>query len=155
MRHSILIVLASLLLAGCIGTKSNVVRPNAAPAGAQLWYTIENAQLMTPAGLDVLQGQLDARLAAVRVADGTPGALHVKVEITHYYFRHAAVRATVGAMAGVDRIWSNVVVLDPGTGTELGRIEVQSKNPTAVGSSNQLIRDHADEIADFVLAVRR
>lgn len=44
---------------------------------------------------------------------------------------------------------------DPATGAELGQVEVKSKNLTAVDSANMLVRDHADDIADFVLAASR
>ncbi|KAF1706997.1 hypothetical protein CSC71_13600 [Pseudoxanthomonas sangjuensis] len=58
----------------------------------------------------------------------------------------------VGIMAGKDRVLSTVQVLDPVTGEELGRLNVESGNATAVGSAGGLLRGHADEIADFVLA---
>ena len=139
------------LLTGCIGTSSKVARPNAAVAGSKLWYSVENSGGMTPEGLAVLRGRLDERFAAVRAAEGTAGAVHVRVTVTQYRMRHGAARALIGVMAGKDTVRSTVQVLDPATGQELGRLEVDSGNATAVGSAGGLLRGHADEIADFVL----
>lgn len=152
MRSALLVALLVATLAGCIGTSSQVARPNSSQVGSKLWYTVENPGGMTPEGLAVLRGQLDSRFAVVRVADGSPGAMHVRITVTQYRMRHGAARATVGIMAGTDKVLSTVQVLDPATGAELGRLEVDSGNATAVGSAGGLLRGHADEIADFVLA---
>jgi hypothetical protein len=106
---------------------------------------------MTPQGLTVLKTRLDERFQAVRVVDGSPGAVHVKITVTSYYMRPGAARALVGIMAGRDSVLSTVQVLAPSTGDELGRLNVDSGNATAVGSAGGLLRGHADEIADFVL----
>ena len=148
----ILIVVAlTVTLAACIGTSSNVTRPNASAVGSKLWYTVDNPGGMTPEGMTVLRSRLDERFVAVRAADGYPGAVHVKVTVTAYRMRHGAARALVGIMAGKDTVLSTVQVLDPATGQELGRLNVESGNATAVGSAGGLLRGHADEIADFVL----
>lgn len=148
----ILIVVAlTVTLAACIGTSSNVARPNASAVGSKLWYTVDNPGGMTPEGMTLLRSRLDERFVAVRTADGTPGAVHVKVTVTAYRMRHGAARALVGIMAGKDTVLSTVQVLDPATGQELGRLNVESGNATAVGSAGGLLRGHADEIADFVL----
>lgn len=107
---------------------------------------------MTPEGLAVLRTRLDERFIAVRAMEGAPGAIQVKVTVTRYRMRHGAARALVGIMAGKDTVLSTVQVLDPMTGQELGRLDVESGNATAVGSAGCLLRGHADEIADFVLA---
>lgn len=150
MRLLLLAALAAMLT-GCIGTSSKVARPNAAATDSKLWYSVENTGGMTPEGLAVLRGRLDERFVAVRALEGTPGAVHVRVTITQYRMRHGAARALVGVMAGKDTVRSTVQVLDPATGQELGRLEVDSGNATAVGSAGGLLRGHADEIADFVL----
>lgn len=151
MRSIVLAALAAVAVTGCIGTSSNVARPNAAATGSKLWYSVENPGGMTPEGLTVLRGRLDERFVAVRAAEGTPGAVHVRVTVTQYRMRHGAARALVGVMAGTDKVLSTVQVLDPASGHELGRLEVESGNATAVGSAGGLLRGHADEIADFVL----
>lgn len=148
---AILAAVGCLLLAGCIGTSSTVARPNASAVGSKLWYTVDNPGGMTPEGMQVLRARLDERFVAVRTADGTQGAVHVKVTVTAYRMRHGAARALVGIMAGKDTVLSTVQVLDPATGQELGRINVESGNATAVGSAGGLLSGHADEIADFVL----
>ncbi|CAN4277991.1 DUF4410 domain-containing protein [Pseudoxanthomonas sp. LjRoot125] len=146
------IAICCLSLAACIGTSSKVARPNASAIGSKLWYTIENPGGMTPEGMAVLRTRLDERFVAVRAAESTPNAVHVKVTVTAYRMRHGAARALVGIMAGKDAVLSTVQVLDPATGQELGRLNVESGNATAVGSAGGLLRGHADEIADFVLA---
>lgn len=140
------------LLAGCIGTSSKVGRPNSAQAGAQLWYSIDNPGAMTPEGLAVLRERLDERLRASIATEGTPGAVHVKITVIRYRMRHGAARALVGLMAGKDTVLSTVQILDPDSGHELGRLDVESGNATALGSAGGLLRGHADEIADFVLS---
>lgn len=151
MRLLLLAALAAMLT-GCIGTSSNVARPNSSQVGSKLWYTVENPGGMTPEGLAVLRGRLDERFVAVRAAEGTPGAVQVRVTVTRYRMRHGAARALVGIMAGKDTVLSTVQVIDPTSGQELGRLDVESGNATAVGSAGGLLRGHADEIADFVLA---
>jgi len=147
----IFIAIFGALLSGCIGTSSKVARPNAAVTGTKLWYTVDNPGGMTPEGLAVLRTRLDERFVAVRAAEGAPDAIQVKVTVTRYRMRHGAARALVGIMAGKDTVLSTVQVLDPATGQELGRLDVESGNATAVGSAGGLLRGHADEIADFVL----
>lgn len=150
MRALILAIALPFALAACIGTSSKVARPNAAAVGSKLWYTIDNPGGMTPEGMQVLRARLDERFVAVRTADGAPGAVQVKVTVTAYRMRHGAARALVGIMAGKDTVLSTVQVLDE-SGAELGRLNVESGNATAVGSAGGLLRGHADEIADFVL----
>lgn len=152
MRGALFIALLVTALTGCIGTSSKIARANSSQVGSKLWYTVENPGGMTPEGLAVLRGQLDSRFAMVRVADEALNAVHVRITITKYRMRHGAARATVGIMAGTDKVLSTVQVLDPATSQELGRLEVDSGNATAVGSAGGLLRGHADEIADFVLA---
>lgn len=139
-------------LSGCIGTDSNVMRPNAGAAGARYWYKVDNPGGMTPEGLSILQNQLDRRLVAVRAAESDPTALRADVHITSYRMRHGAARALVGVMAGTDHIRSLVVIVEPKSGKEIGRAYVESKNQTAIGSAGGLIEGHANEIADFILS---
>jgi len=150
--RSIIMLVCAVVLSGCIGTSSKVARPNAAVPGSKLWYTIDNQGGMTPEGLAVLRARLDERFVSVRAMEGTPDAVHVKVTVTRYRMRHGAARALVGIMAGKDTVLSTVQVIDPVTSEELGRLDVESGNATAVGSAGGLLRGHADEIADFVLA---
>ena len=155
MRRSwamVVVAFGCLVLAGCIGTSSKVARPNASAIGSKLWYSVDNPGGMTPEGMAVLRARLDERFVAVRTAEGSPDSVHVKVTVTAYRMRHGAARALVGVMAGKDTVLSTVQVIDPETGQELGRLNVESGNATAVGSAGGLLRGHADEIADFVLA---
>ncbi len=64
----------------------------------------------------------------------------------NYYMRHGAARAMVEIMAGSDNIQSRVKIKDSSTGNVLSEFTVQSKNPTAWGTSKGLIEEHADKI---------
>lgn len=149
--RQMLAVLLCLTLTACIGTRGSVITPNRADAGAGYWYEVVNHGGMTPQGLEVLQAQLDRRLASVRTDKMAPGALQVRITVTSYRMRHGAARALVGVMAGTDRVNSRVEIVQPETGDVLGSMTVESKNQTALGSAGGLLERHADEIADFVL----
>lgn len=145
------VLLLCSTLTACVGTSSKVARPNATATGSRLWYTINNPGGMTPEGMSVLRSRLDERFVAVRAPEGSPNTVEVRITVTQYRMRHGAARALVGVMAGTDKVLSTVQILEPTTGQELGRLEVDSGNATAVGSAGGLLRGHADEIADFVL----
>lgn len=152
MKGFIIAALIAFTATGCIGTSSKITTPNQAAAGTRYWYTIENRGYMSAEGMEILRARLDERLATELVAADSPGALRAQVVIGSYRMRHGAARALVGVMAGTDEIRSSVTIIDPKTGEQLGQVSVESKNQTAVGSAGGLIRGHADEIADFLMA---
>lgn len=152
MKGFIVAALVALATTGCIGTSSKITASNQAAAGARYWYTIDNHGYMSPEGLGILHARLDERLGHELAPADSPGAFRADVVISSYRMRHGAARALVGVMAGTDEIRSSVTIVDPQTGERLGRIDVESKNQTAIGSAGGLIAGHADEIADFLLA---
>lgn len=152
MKGLALAVLVAFASTGCIGTSSQITAPNQAAAGTHYWYTIDNRGNMSPEGMTILKARLDERLGPVLARGATGGAYEADIVISSYRMRHGAARALAGVMAGTDEIRSSVTIVDPGTGERIGRIDVNSKNQTALGSAGGLIEGHADEIADFLLA---
>lgn len=84
--------------------------------------------------------------------EGSAGAdRKAEIVIVNYYMRHGATRALVGIMAGADNILSQVTVRDGG-GAVLGEFTVESKNPSAWGTSRGMIEEHADKIVGYLKA---
>jgi hypothetical protein len=57
-------------------------------------------------------------------------------------------------MAGADNILSQVTVRDAASGSVLGEFVVESKNPSAWGTSRGLIEEHADKIVSYLKSGR-
>lgn len=150
-----LLCLMAIVLTGCMGTTGQVYTPNKA-VGSRYWYEIVNSAELSEAGERVLREKLDIELRSrnLLAVETDPVARKVNITITNYYMRPAAARFLVGIMAGRDNIHSVVTIVDAKNGEELGRIEVDSRNPTAMGTSNGLIEGHATEIADFLAGVK-
>ncbi|WP_457097785.1 DUF4410 domain-containing protein [Lysobacter sp. P5_B9] len=151
----VLFLLIAGFLSGCMGTTGQVYVPNKA-VGSRYWYEIVNSAEMSEAGVQELRKELDIELRSrnLLAVETDPEARKVKITITNYYMRAAAARFLVGIMAGRDNIHSVVTITDVKSGEELGRIEVDSHNPTAMGTAGGLIESHATEIADFMSGVR-
>jgi uncharacterized protein DUF4410 len=146
------IVLCCALFAGCAGTSLRVSEQYQPSAGQRFTYDIINKAPMSDEGLAIMRERLTSQLAASGLlatsADGSARAVQIVIE--NYYMRHGATRAMVGVMAGSDNILSTIVVKDVKTGTALSKFEVQSKNPTAWGTSRGMIEDHADKIVNYL-----
>ncbi|GAB3367295.1 hypothetical protein GCM10027431_10750 [Lysobacter rhizosphaerae] len=138
-----------------MGTTGQVYVPNKA-VGSRYWYEIVNSAEMSEAGVQELRKELDIELRSrdLLAVETDPEARKVKITITNYYMRAAAARFLVGIMAGRDNIHSVVTITDVKSGEELGRMEVDSRNSTAMGTAGGLIESHATEIADFMSGVR-
>lgn len=136
--------LCTLLLAGCAGTSLNVQKAYPPATGEQFSYSVNPKVEVSAEALEILDGRLKSQLGN---ADGA--GRKVEIVITNYYMRHGATRALVGIMAGADNILSQVTVRDAG-GAVLGEFTVESKNPSAWGTSRGLIEEHADKIARYV-----
>lgn len=146
MNRLVIFALAALL-AGCIGTSSNVRSPYAASVQDKFSYTLDNHGGMTPEGREIFEARLRQQLAG-QLSD-SPESKRINVRVNHYRIRNGATRFLVGVMAGRDRIQSTVTVTSA-DGAPLGTIEVDSANSTAMGTGRGLIQGHADEIAEFV-----
>jgi hypothetical protein len=64
--------------------------------------------------------------------------------------RHGATRALVGVMAGADNMQSSVQVRDKKSQAVVGEFFVESKNPTAMGTSRGMIVEHANKIVQYL-----
>jgi hypothetical protein len=57
-------------------------------------------------------------------------------------------------MAGADNMQSSVQVKDRKTQAVVGEFAVESKNPTAMGTSRGMIIEHADKIVEYLTSGR-
>lgn len=138
---------ASTVLTGCAGTSALVKTPYKVVQGEQFNLQLNKTDNISAEGLSILQNRLNEQLTASNLLAGNNSANRtIDVTITNYYMRHGAARALAGIMAGVDNIKSTVKVKDATTGQVLSEFNVESKNPTAWGTSKGLIEDHANKI---------
>ncbi len=146
---SIMCIALTMLLTACAGTSGRVQTAYVPAKGEKF-----NLQLTAPVdtnaeGVQILRERLNLTLAQYQrlATPADAAARKVEVDVKNYYFRHGAVRALVGIFAGVDNIQSSVTVKDTATGKVLAQFMVESKNPTAWGTSRGLLEQHADQIA--------
>lgn len=89
----------------------------------------------------VIQSHLrDAGLLAPAAAEG-----RIEVVVKHFYVRSNGARFWAGIMAGRDKIISQVRVLGV-DGAQAGDFEVETTNTTAWGTTEGLMKTHAEEI---------
>jgi hypothetical protein len=145
------LLVASLLLTGCAGTKMSVQAPYQPTQGAALAYVVNPKVEVSDEALGILRQRLDSQLRASGLLASSAGASkQVEISIVNYYMRHGATRALVGVMAGADNMQSSVIVKDSTTQAVLGEFKVESSNPTAMGTSRGMIEDHADKIVAYL-----
>jgi hypothetical protein len=151
------LVIAGLLLSGCAGTASKVQSEYRLAPGEKLRLQLTTPPNASPEGIAILNSRLTTQLASNGLlgAASDPAARIVDVTVTNYYMRHGATRALVGIMAGSDNIQSTVKIKDQTNGNVLSEFAVESKNPTAWGTSQGLIEDHADQIVETLKAGKR
>ncbi len=151
------IVLGSAaVLTGCAGTSALVKTPYKMVQGEQFNLQLNKTDNISAEGLSILQNRLNDQLTANSLLAGNNTAKRtVEVTITNYYMRHGAARALAGIMAGVDNIKSTVKVKDAATGQVLSEFNVESKNPTAWGTSKGLIEQHADKIVAILKGAKK
>ena len=151
-RFLLSLVVSCLLIAGCAGTTMRVQTEYRPVAGEKFGYEIVNMAKMSEEALVIMRLRLDGELANKGLLATGPQESGRKVEIvvTNYYMRHGAARSLVGVMAGADNITSTVKVKDGKTNAVLGEFVVESKNPTALGTSRGLVEGHADLIVRYL-----
>ena len=152
-----IVLLSCLLLAGCAGTSLRVNAPYQPTAGQKFTFDIVNKEKMSDQGLTIMRERLKNQLEAsgLLAANASESSRTVEITIDNYYMRHGATRATVGVMAGADKILTTIVVKEGKTQGVLSRFTVYSKNPTAWGTSQGMIEEHADKIVDYLKSGRR
>jgi Domain of unknown function (DUF4410) len=149
-------VLASLLLSGCAGTALRVQSAYQPASGDKITYAIFPKVEVSDEALSILRQELDSQLQGkgLLAANPTEARKSVEISITNYYMRHGATRALVGIMAGADNMQSSVQVKDRTTQVVVGEFAVESKNPTAWGTSRAMIMEHADKIVEYLTSGR-
>jgi hypothetical protein len=149
-------VLASLLLGGCAGTALRVQSAYQPASGDKLTYVVVPKVEVSDEALSILRQELDSQLQAKGLLAANPAEARksVEISITNYYMRHGATRALVGVMAGADNMQSSVQVKDRKTQTVVGEFAVESKNPSAWGTSRGMIMEHADKIVEYLRSGR-
>jgi hypothetical protein len=146
------LTVSCLLIAGCAGTSMRVQTQYHPVAGEKLRYEIVNMANVSEEGLVIMRLRLNNDLSGkgLLATGAQESSRAVQVVVNTYYMRNGATRALVGVMAGSDRIISTVNVKEVKTGAVLGEFVVESKNPTAMGTSRGLIEQHADLIARYL-----
>jgi len=140
------------LMAGCAGTAARVQSEYRATQGEKLELRLAAPPSATEEGLQILRDRLTSKLSNEALLATSPASATrtLDVTVTHYRIRHGAVRAMVGIMAGTDNVQSIVRIKDPANGVILSEFSVESKNPTAWGTSRGLLEDHADKIFEIL-----
>lgn len=151
------LILASLLLGGCAGTSLRVQTAYQPDYGDKLTYVVVPKVEVSDEALSILRQELDSQLQSkgLLAASPTEARKSVEISITNYYMRHGATRALVGIMAGADNMQSSVQVKDRKTLAVVGEFAVESKNPSAWGTSRGMIMEHADKIVEYLRSGRR
>jgi len=149
-------VLTSLLLGGCAGTALRVQSAYQPASGDKLTYVVVPKVEVSDEGLSILRQELDSQLQGKGLLAASPveAKKSVEISITNYRMRHGAARALVGVMAGTDNMQSSVQVKDRKTQAVVGEFAVESKNPTAWGTSRGMITEHAGRIVEYLTSGR-
>lgn len=151
-RFLLSLVVSCLFVAGCAGTSMRVQTEYRPVAGEKFRYDIVNTANVSEEALVIMRLRLNSELTnkGLLATGSQESGRKAEIIITNYYMRHGAARALVGVMAGADNITSTVKVKDEKTSAVLGEFVVESKNPTALGTSRGLIEGHADLIARYL-----
>lgn len=145
---AIFLVASAALLGGCAGTSATIQSEYRVAPGEKLKLQLNTPPTASEEGVGILRERLNSQLDAngLLAASGAGTNRAIEVNVTNYYMRHGAARALVGIMAGSDNIQSTVKIKDLASGKVLSEFKVESKNPSAWGSSKGLIQNHADKI---------
>jgi hypothetical protein len=151
------LIVASSLLAGCAGTSAMVKSEYRLAQGEKLNLQLTAPPTASEEGITILRERLTAQLSSNRLlaAASDASVRTIEVAVTNYYMRHGATRAMVGIMAGADNIQSTVKVKDQASGKVLSEFTVESKNPSAWGTSRGLIEEHADKVVETLKGAKR
>jgi len=146
------VVVASLLLGGCAGTALRVQTAYQPTPGDKVTYAVVPKVQVSEEALSILRQELESQLqgSGLLAANSGEARKNVEISITNYYMRHGATRALVGVMAGADNMQSSVQVRDKKSQAVVGEFFVESKNPTAMGTSRGMIVEHANKIVQYL-----
>lgn len=138
-------LLACLLFLGACSTTSRVHQAHAPTTGQVYAYSFSNKGGDDHAGIAILDSVIQRKLREAGLLSAGAADRKIDVVLTHYYVRSNGARFWAGIMAGRDKIISNVRILAAG-GDQIGNFEVETTNTTAWGTTDGLMRKHADEI---------
>ena len=151
-----ILVASAALLGGCAGTAAIVQSEYRLAQGEKLKLQLNTPPDASEEGMAIMRERLTSQLTAngmlAAMSDASNRA--VEVNVTNYYMRHGATRFFAGGFAGADNIQSTVKVKDMTNGKVLSEFKVESKNPTAWGTSKGLIEDHADKIVAILMGAK-
>lgn len=152
-----LLMACSALLLGCAGTSAVVQSEYHLANNEKLRLQLNTPTTASEQGVAILRDRLTAQLTnhALLAATGDTSSKIIEVTVINYSMRPGAARALAGIMAGTDNIKSTVKIKDSVTHHVLAEFVVESKNPTAWGTSKGLIEDHADKIVETLNAARK
>ncbi len=149
------LTLCCLVAAGCTDTSLSVQKSFAPTTRDTFSYLITPEVDVSAEALEIMKTRLQSQLADSLQSSPNQPAKKVEIVITNYHMRHGAARAIAGIMAGSDNILSQVTVRDAVTGAVLAEFVVESKNPSAWGTSRGLIEEHIDKIVSYLKSGRR
>lgn len=152
-----ILIAASSLLAGCAGTAAIVQSEYRLAQGEKLKLQLTAPPTASEEGVTILRERLTSQLSSngLLATASDASARTIEVTVTNYRMRHGATRAMVGIMAGADNIQSTVKVKDQASDKVLSEFTVESKNPSAWGTSRGLIEEHADKVVATLQGVKR
>jgi hypothetical protein len=145
----ILLVITVSIMTGCAGTSLQVQRSYVYDQSDTFLYEIIDNANVTTKGMSIFKERLNSQFNKMGLSNTKPNKI-VEITFINYYMRPGASRALVGIMAGADNITSMVTIKEKGTNNIVGNFQVISKNPTATGSAQGLIEQHADEIVNYI-----
>ena len=148
---STLILAASFsLMAGCAGTAARVQSDIRLSPGEKLNFKIATPAPMSEEATTIFRERLTAQLTSggLLASSADKSARTLDVEVTTYNMRHGAARALAGIFAGTDKMQSTIKIKNAANANAVSEFVVESKNPTAWGTSRGMIEDHADKIVE-------
>ena len=148
------LTLCCLVAAGCTDTSLSVQKSFRPTTGDTFSYLITPKVDVSAEALEIMKTRLQSQLADSLQSSPNQPAKKVEIVITNYHMRHGAARAIMGIMAGSDNILSQVTVRDAVTGAVLAEFVVESKNPSAWGTSRDLIEENIDKIVSYLKSGR-
>lgn len=145
-----ILILAVSVMAGCAGTTAQVQSDFRLAAGEKLNLKLATPSTMSDQGVTIFRERLKTQLTSsgLLAANADKSVRTLDVGVTTYDMRHGAARALAGIFAGTDKMLSTIKINDAVSGNVVSEFVVESKNPTAWGTSKGLIEDHADKIVE-------
>lgn len=139
---------------GCGGVKSNVILPYQPDLNIKFRYSLSANQLIEVPNevLENMRTQLDKKLSEgdLLATENESKFRKVDILITEYRMRHGAARALAGIFAGCDTIKTKVAIMNVNNEKAIGESHFESNNCTALGTSDGLIEDHINKIAEYL-----